>query len=291
MKTDEQDSPGNWNKHSPLESLQRHWPEYFMEAAQLGIFMISAGVFTVLLEYPGSCLHQFIVSPTLRRAVIGLAMGGTAMALIYSPWGKRSGAHMNPAITLTFLQLGKIPLWDACFYLLFQCAGGLSGVILTALVLRRSFVTSPVNYVVTVPGPSGELTAFLGELVIAIVLMTMILYVSNRPSLSHLTGLFAGILIASFVTFEAPLSGFGMNPARTFASALPSGIWTAFWIYLLVPPSGMLFVAEGFRAFAGSGYVRCCKLHHDNGRACIFCGRRSAFGTATDERVPIVADC
>ncbi|NJO84009.1 MAG: hypothetical protein HC828_15300, partial [Blastochloris sp.] len=74
----------------------------------LGTFMVSAGVFTTLLEYPGSPVHRAIADADLRRALIGLAMGLTAIAIIYSPFGQRSGAHLNPAVTLTFWWLGKV---------------------------------------------------------------------------------------------------------------------------------------------------------------------------------------
>ena len=59
---------------------------------------------------------------------MGVAMGSTAVALIFSPLGKRSGAHFNPSVTLTFFRLGKIKAWDAVFYVLFQFAGGIAGV-------------------------------------------------------------------------------------------------------------------------------------------------------------------
>jgi aquaporin Z len=255
------------------QSLGQHWPEYLMEAAALGIFMISAGAFTTLLEYPSSPVHQAIVDGNVRRALIGVAMGGTAMGLIYSPWGKRSGAHMNPAVTITFLHLRKIPPWDALFYILFQFLGGLAGVVLTALILGKCFTRPPVDYVVTVPGPAGKLPAFLGEFVIAFILMGMIVYVSNEPGVARFTGLFAGVLIMGYVTFEAPLSGFGMNPARTFASALPSGVWTALWIYFTAAPAGMLLAAESYLLVKDRESIRCCKLHHHCGHRCIFCGQ------------------
>src|SRR6266496_5613366 len=100
-----------------IRALQEHWPEYLIEAWALGTFMISAAMFTALLEYPASPVHQAIPNAFLRRSLIGLAMGFTAIALIYSPWGQRSGAHMNPATTLTFLHLRKIAPWDGFFYI------------------------------------------------------------------------------------------------------------------------------------------------------------------------------
>src|SRR5260370_7176731 len=97
-------------------ALKAHWPEYLMEAAGLGIFMISACVVDALLEYPVSPVHQTIRDPIVRRILIGLARGLTAVGLIYSPWGKQSGAHFNPAVTFTSSLLAKVPPWDASFY-------------------------------------------------------------------------------------------------------------------------------------------------------------------------------
>src|SRR5450755_4776026 len=154
-----------------------HWQEYLIEAWALGMFMLSACLFTALLEYPSSPVYQHLSYAILRRGLIGLAMGITAIGLIYSPWGKRSGAHMNPSVTLTFLRLGKIPPWDALFYIVFQFLGGLAGVLLTALTLGKLFTQAPVNWVVTVPGPAGVGAAFAGELLIAFLMMGMIVTV------------------------------------------------------------------------------------------------------------------
>jgi len=259
------------------DTLRRHWPEYLMEALGLGLFMISACLVTVLLEHPGSPAHQAIVSPLLRRLLIGLAMGLTAVGIIYSPWGQRSGAHLNPAVTLTYLRLGKIASWDAVFYMLAQAVGGLAGVLLAALALGGLLADPAVNYAVTQPGAAGIAAAFGAELAISFLLMTVILVVSNAERLSRFTGFFAGALIAAYITVEAPLSGMSMNPARTLASAVGADTWRALWLYFTAPPLGMLLAATAYRRLNGPRGVICAKLHHHgkgaSAKRCIFrCG-------------------
>ena len=68
---------------------------------------------------------------------MGAIMGLTAIGLIYSPWGQQSGAHLNPAVTLTFWRLGKVATWDALFYVLAQFAGGALGVLAGPRAARR----------------------------------------------------------------------------------------------------------------------------------------------------------
>jgi len=254
-------------------AVRDHWPEAAMEGLGLGLFMISAGLFGTLLEAPGSPVREAIDDPNVRRALAGLAMGVTAIALIYSPWGTRSGAHLNPAVTLTFLRLGKIAPADAALYVAAQFAGGLAGVTLVQSLLGAPFSAPPVNSVATVPGAGGPAVAFGGEAVISFVLMTFVLWLSNEPRWMRFTGLVAGALVALYITFEGPISGMSMNPARTFASAWPSGIWTAMWVYFTAPLAGMLLAAESYRGLRGLAAVRCAKLHHTHGPRCIFrCG-------------------
>jgi aquaporin Z len=253
-------------------ALRQHWPEYLIEAWALGMFMISAVLFTALLEHPSSPVHQFIPAAFARRALIGLAMGLTAVALIYSPWGQRSGAHMNPATTLTFLRLGKVMPWDAAFYILAQFVGGVCGVLLSKLLLGAIITHPSVSYVTTVPGPAGVGIAFMAEAAIACGMMFMVLFATNTPKLARFTGLFASALVFLYITFEAPLSGMSINPARTFASALPSGIWTSGWIYFTAPVLGMLLAAQFFLLFNNTSPRACPKLHHGNQQRCIFCG-------------------
>lgn len=251
--------------------MTTHWREYLIEAAALGIFMVSACVFGVLLEHPCSSVHQMFENmPMFRRILMGLAMGLTAIGIIYSPWGQRSGAHMNPAVTLTFLTLGKIKPRDAFFYVLFQFIGGVSGVMLASMVIGLPLQDTAINYVATTPGLAGPRVAFIAEFAISLLMMSTILWVSNSRRLSRFTPLFAGALVATFITFEAPLSGMSMNPARTFGSAFAADEWTALWIYFTAPVAAMLLASVIFRLRHGAHGVFCAKLHHCNNQPCIF---------------------
>jgi len=273
--------PEQWTFTEPLkvsnrwsqqmtEALEAHWPEYLLEASGLCLFMISACAFTVLLYHPASPVTQGIQSEVMRRILMGVAMGSTAVALIFSPLGKRSGAHFNPSVTLTFFRLGKIKAWDAVFYILFQFAGGIVGVVIASLVLGTLVSHKAVNYAATVPGPKGPATAFVAELTITFILMTVILTVSNTKRLGRWTGLFAGALVAVYISIESPLSGMSMNPARTLGSAFGAHQFTSLWIYFTAPPLGMLLAAEAYKRIKGSRAVACAKLHHYNSARCIF---------------------
>jgi aquaporin Z len=124
----------------PIATLRRHLPEYLAEAAGLGLFMVSAGAFGTLLESLDSPVRAAISDDFTRRVLMGAAMGLTAIAIIYSPWGRRSGAHINPATTLTFWRLGKVATWDAACYMVFQAAGGIVGTIFIGAILQCDFL-------------------------------------------------------------------------------------------------------------------------------------------------------
>ena len=269
---------------APADALRQHWPEYLIEGWALGTFMVSAGIVATLLGAPASPLQRAIAAPFSRNAVAGIAMGLTAIALIHSPWGKRSGAHMNPAVTLAFLRLGKIKPWDALFFVLAQTLGGTTGVLLVAAAAGRAFSDPPVSYAATLPGPGGAGVAFAAELAISLGLMLTVLTLVASARFARFTGLAAGCLVATYITFESPLSGMSMNPARSFASAVPGMQWQHFWIYVTAPLLGMLSAAQVFLALGGMRRALCAKLLHPLGVRCIHCGYEPRHAQPDDAR-------
>jgi aquaporin Z len=251
-------------------SLRLHWPEYLMEAGEISLFMFCTCSFTTLLQHPASPVRHFFVSSVVRRALMGLAIGATVTALIMSPWGKQSGGHINPSMTFAFYRLGKLRPWDALFYGIAQFSGATIGVALATFLLRGAPGDGTVRYAVTTPGMYGAAVAFAAELAISFILMITVLLVTNHERLAQYAPYFVGSLYAVNITFETPLSGMSMNPARTFGPAAYGGYWHTLWIYFIAPTAGMLAAAEIFLRIRRGVAPCCAKLHHANDERCIF---------------------
>ena len=223
-------------------AFRKNWKHYLQEALGLAIFMTSACFFSAMLFSEKS--SWFLPNAVMRNMCMGIAMGATALFIFYSPFTAPSGSQINPAVTLAFLRLDKMCRYDAMFFVLFQIIGGTVAVFIMQLLMGSILTDPPVNSAVTIPGKTGVWWALATELIIAFITMSMVLFTSNNDRLKKYTRLFAGCLVCTWVIGAGPISGFGMNPARSFASALAANVWTAFWIYIVIPFVGMLLAAE-----------------------------------------------
>jgi len=255
---------------APAIAFKDNWRLYVYESVELAAFMIAACFATVWLFDPAYPVLHLLPSSALRRLLMGIAMGTTAVLIIQSPFGKRSGAHFNPAITFTYFRLGKIGAWDAVFYVTFQFLGGVYGVGLSAICLGKSLAAPAVDYALTVPGRYGTEAAFFAEFFMASLLMAVVLWFSNRPTFSQYTPYLVGVLITFYILIFAPVSGFSINPARTVGSAVFAGVWTAIWLYFVAPVMGMMIAAEAHLRVYGIESILCAKLHPDPRYPCPF---------------------
>lgn len=217
------------------EALRQHWSRYLMEGAQLGLFMIVALYLTILLEHPRSPVHRALPGAFARRGVMGLGIGLTVVAILYSSWTTQSGGHFNTAVTLSFLAVDRIQPWDAAFYLPAQLLGGWLGLWLASLPFRNASAHEKVKFVVTEPGPKGERAALIAEAIISFWLLLSLQLVYHSDALKHYLPWFAGLNLWLFIAFEAPYSGMSLNPARTVASAMAAHSWKGLWVYFVAP--------------------------------------------------------
>ena len=225
-------------------AFRNNWKHYLQEALGLAIFMISACFFSAMIFSEKSACYTFIPGEMMKNIVMGVLMGLTALFIFYSPFTAPSGSQINPAVTLVFLRLNKMCRYDALFFFISQCAGGVLAVYLMQWGMGSILISPPVNSAVTVPGKFGAGWALLMEWIISFITMSIVLFTSHHEKLKRYTRFFSAVLVCCWVIIAGPVSGFGMNPARSFASALPSGTWTAFWIYVFIPIAGMLAAAE-----------------------------------------------
>ena len=262
-----QEAPFGHGLANAIDCVRFHWPEYLMEAAGVGLFLFLTCVFASLLLSPASPVRHFIDNTVELRALMGLGVGATVAAIVKSPWGKQSGGHFNPALTLAFYRLGKMRLPDAVIYVVAQFSGAIIGVCIARYLMP---VGRPaIRYAVTA-GICGSAVAFIGELTISFALMSTILVSTNSRSLTRYTPYLVGLLYAIFITLEAPLFGMSMNPARSFGPALHVSHWHAIWLYFTAPTLGMLIAAEVFLLARSGVQPFCAKLDHANNKQCIF---------------------
>ncbi|QJX46549.1 aquaporin family protein [Hymenobacter taeanensis] len=241
-------------------AFRRHWSHYLAEALGIGFFVTNAGLLTTLLEHPASPVRQALqTNDTARHWLMGLAMGVVIVLIVYSPWGKKSGAHINPAVTLAFWQLGKIRTADAVWYVLAQVAGAISAAQLLKLILGKLYAHPTVNYTVTqpVPLPRGVLLAFAGEFVISFILMLVLLLALHSKKLKELAGWLIGALLALYIVYETPYSGMSLNPARTLGSAVAAGEYYGMWVYWVAPSVAMWLATVLFRRFHHGENLQC----------------------------------
>jgi len=251
-------------------AIATHWREYLMEAAELGVLMLGICLSGTLFYSSASPLSRLALPRSGKAALMGFCVAATTFLIIRSSFGRRSGAHFNPAITLTYLWLGRIHRWDALGYIVAQFCGALAGVFVARQILGMHLSAAPVQYVVTTPGTYGNATAFMAEFLLSGVLMGVVLFASNHRILARFSPWLVASLTVLYYAVGSSISGFSVNPARTFSSAFFAWLWWGVWIYFIAPCLGMLTAAAIYIRAAGPAKVYCAKVFHDLHSPCPF---------------------
>jgi aquaporin Z len=277
---------------SIAEALKTHWREYLMEAAELGVLMFCICVCGTVLYSNTSPVKRFGLTPTDNAFCMGVAIALATGLIIRSPFGRRSGAHFNPAITFAYFHLGRIHRWDALHYVASHFVGGLAGVFVAHQVLGDSLAAKPVSYVITTPGNYGSVIAFIAEFALSGLLIGLVLFATNHRHLARFSPFFVATTTVFYYAFCPSLSGYSVNPARSFSSAIFAWIWQGIWVYFLAPSLGMLVAASVYVRIEGREKVYCAKVFHDLKSTCPFnctfyqfyCEPDGSLATATRNR-------
>jgi aquaporin Z len=172
---------------------------------------------------------------------ISLVFGLIVLAMIYAV-GHISGAHMNPAVSLAFVSVRRLPLIEFFPYCASQAIGAFAASGLVKIIF-------PTSQTLGVTQPHGApMQSFVLEIVLALILMFVIMGVAHDD---RAEGEMAGISIGGTVALEAlfagPISGASMNPFRSLGPAMVTGNLNNIWIYLIGPPIGTCLGAFLYR--------------------------------------------
>jgi aquaporin Z len=241
-----------------------------MEATELGALMFGICLFATSLYGSSSPLAALALPDLARPFLMGAAVAFSTFLIIRSPFGRRTGAHFNPAITLAYFFLGRIHRWDALFYVAFQFTGSLLGVFFAHQLLGEPLSAVPVVYAITTPGTYGSAAALIAEFLLSALLMGIVLFSTNHKTLVRFSPVFVSLITIFYYGLCSSLSGFSVNPARSFSSAFFAQIWLGIWIYFASPGLGMLAAALIYARLAGRDRIYCAKVFHDTESICPF---------------------
>jgi len=205
--------------------------------------------FVLVFAGAGAVVANARFGGVLGAVGVALAFGLAIMVMVYAT-GHLSGAHINPAVTVSFTLTRHFPVRDAFAYVAAQCAGAIGG----ALVLLAAWPSKPGSLGATVPAAGVSAgTALVYELLLTAILMFVIMAVATD---TRAVGAAAAIAIGGTVGLDAlfggPVSGASMNPARSLGPALASGKWHDFWVYLVGPLLGAALGALCYQLVRGT---------------------------------------
>jgi len=203
------------------------------------------GTFALVFCGTGAVIVDQQTNGSLGLFGIAATFGIIISAMTYV-FGSISGAHLNPAITIS-LALGKLmPKNDVIKYVAAQIIGALAASsFLSILFPKNQFLGG------TTPLASSS-QSFSIELVLTFFLMLIILAVIAKKESATITGLIIGLVVTGIILFAGPISGGSFNPVRSLAPALITGNLTRLWIYLTAPVLGAILAMFVWRIFNGT---------------------------------------
>ena len=213
-----------------------HPAMYFAEL--VGTALLVAIVLSIIISLwgKGAPFAGLPISPSARRLLNGFLAGSIGAAIAYSPIGKISGAHINPAMTFAFWLHGKMCWRDAGCYVIAQLVGCTLGAV---PVLIWGNIGASNAWGASLPATTQPiLYAVCGEIACTFSLVTLVFLFAGRPALQPFTPLINPPLFAVLSWLEAPISGASANPARSLAPELVAWAWSGWWVYWVGPAAG-----------------------------------------------------
>jgi aquaporin Z len=258
-------APRRW---SPMRG-GLHLTEWGCELA--GTFLLVAGgLSAVVLDFgSGSVVAAHVHSHSLRLLITGFLFAGTGALVTVSPLGRRSGAHLNPAVTFAFWLSGHVHRHDLAGYIGAQCLGAIAGAAFVRLAWGARAVS--VHDGVQSPGPGvSDLSAAGLEVLMTAGLVLVIMVCLSSRRTARFTPLAVWVAVTIFVWRGAPYTGTSLNPARSLGPAVVAGDFSHYWVYVAGPLGGAVLAVALLRLVPADVVPLTAKLFHRRGDASNF---------------------
>jgi len=210
----------------------------------VGTFLFVFAICSAATVYSGSNKLVGIVGlGQLAMAVLGLVHAFVLTALVYAI-NSRSGAQLNPAVTIAFLVSRKMRGKVAALTIACQVLGAVIGAAVVYSLFGSDMAAS-----VVLPKDGNAIRALIMETVIAFGLVYVVLATTRSKDfkIAPLAGVAIGFTLGFSFMLAGPISGGAMNPARAFAPALIVWNFDYQWIYWVAPILGGIIAARLYK--------------------------------------------
>lgn len=244
-----------------------HLVEWACELTGTAILLFG-GLSAVFFDFGmASPMVTILPSRPARFLLTGLLFGTVGGLVAISPLGRRSGAHLNPAITLAFRMTGHVHRGDLTGYAASQCVGAIVGATCARLVWGST--ASALRSGATVPTVSVWL-ALAVEAAMTFVLVVVIMAMLSKRKTMRFTPVAVAATVGVLVWAGGPYTGTSLNPARSLGPDVVSLAWNDWWLYLIGPCAGAAAAAMLFRTLPAHMRPITAKLFHDHRYKSIF---------------------
>ncbi|MET8954411.1 aquaporin [Streptomyces sp. NPDC004533] len=193
-------------------SRSRNWRAWLSEFAATAVLLLVMVTLFRGLFGAGSFLARAIPSQEGRLVTDAVVSGSTVGLLIVSPFGRRSGGHMNPAVSLAFWLMGALSGRDAAAYAAAQLAGSVSGVAVGRLVWGEQAAHPGVGFATIRASEHIPWEAvFASEAATTALMLAAVTFVAARSRLALWLPVVAGSVIAALILLVGRWTGGSFN--------------------------------------------------------------------------------